>query len=165
VEVECLRVLRGDGDDSRRVAADGFDVLLAQPDAPPAPEAFVGHGSQARPSDRDAVPEAGGVLDDLLVEPLPESSQERHGDRPPDDAEDREERAELLTPNVTHHLPQRILEGQHGGLLPDIPSPSHFLVIPSDLSSEASAKEEARDLLLSGNDRSRFLVAALLGMT
>ena len=90
-----------------------LDVLLAQTDAPAAPEALPGDGGQARPGDGDAVAQARRILDHLLVEPLPEGAEQRDRDGAPDDPEDRERRPELLTAHVAQQLPHSVFDVLH----------------------------------------------------
>src|SRR5439155_25089284 len=142
VKLQGVAVFARDGDDTGSLPSDRFDVLLAQADAPTAPEPFVGNGRQPGPGDRDPLPETRGVLDDLLMEPLPEGPEQRHGDRAPDDPEDRQRCPQLLAPHVAEHLAQAVFEVEHG-FLP--------VVILS----------EAKDLLRSRSVWSGFLVAAL----
>jgi hypothetical protein len=113
VELQGVAVLARNGDDAGGLPADRVDVLLAQADAPPTPEPFEGDGGQAGPRDRDPIPQARGVLDDLLVEPLPEGSEQRHGDGAPDNPEDRQRRPQLLTPHVAEQLAQGVFEVEH----------------------------------------------------
>jgi len=88
-------------------------VLLAHADAPSLAQPLERDRRQARPGDGDAIAQARRVLDHLLVKALPERAEQRHRDRAPDDAEDRQQRAQLLTAHVAHHLPQRIFQIQH----------------------------------------------------
>src|SRR6185369_9904382 len=94
--------------------ADRLDVVLVETDLPPLAEALERHGRQPRPGDADRVPDAGAVEDHLRLQALAEGEEQGHGDRPPHDAEDRQERAELLAPHVAPHLAQGISQGKHG---------------------------------------------------
>src|SRR5207245_9881497 len=107
-------VVARDGDDTGSIPADRVDVLLAQANASPAPEPFVGTRRQTGPGDRDPIPKARGVPDDLFVEPLPEGPEQRHGDGAPDDPENRQRCPQFLAPHVAEHLAKGVFEVEHG---------------------------------------------------
>ena len=75
----------------------------------PRPRPSNGIEVRLGPRDRDAVAEAGRVLDHLFVEPAPEREQQRHGDGAPDDAEDRQQRPQLLAAHVAEELAEGFL--------------------------------------------------------
>ena len=91
-------------DEPLGLAADRLDVLLDEADPPALAEALVRDRREAGPRDADAVPEAGRVLDHLLLEARAEREEQRHGHGPPDDPEDRQERAQLLAAHVAEEL-------------------------------------------------------------
>jgi hypothetical protein len=103
--VEVVVVLAGDPLQRFDLPGDGGDVLVADADAAPFAEAFVGDRRQPRPGDDDAIAEARRRLDELLVQPRPERQHQADGHRPPHDAEDREEGAQLLGAHIAEELP------------------------------------------------------------
>ena len=124
MELQRFGIFGGDRRDAGRFPAHRVDVLLAHTDAPSLSQSFERDRRQARPGDGDAVAQARRVLDHLLVKTLSERSEQRDRHGAPDDSEDGEHRAELLTPHVSHHLPQRVFEVEHRYLGPVITSPS-----------------------------------------
>ena len=113
VELQRLRVFARDRVQTARLRADRVDVVFAQADLAPLPEPLERDRGQARPGDADLVADARRVDRHLPLEPAPEGEQQRDGDRSPDDAEDRQERAQLLAAHVPPHLPQGVLKRRH----------------------------------------------------
>ncbi len=89
--------------------AQGLDVLDGDPDAAALAQPLPGQGGAGGKADDDVLAQAVLALHDVLLEPLAERHQQRHGHRAPGDAEQGEGGAQLL---VAHVLEERAQEGK-----------------------------------------------------
>ena len=84
--------------------AQGLDVLVGDADAAALAQPLPGQGGAGGKADDDVLAQAVLALHDVLLQPLPEGHQQRHGYRAPGDAEQGEGGAQLLVAHVLQEL-------------------------------------------------------------